>query len=139
MSTMTRKEVLERAHDSHARGVALDLHGANLSGANLHGANLHGANLSGAIWAGLCIDGLPSGRALLIPTPSGWVRRVGCWVETPTQSLRDLIAGNTWPSGCGPKEREARRPGLTAVADLLDAHEAANPETIPALAAKWGA
>ena len=113
-----------------------NLRGADLSGADLSGANLSGANLSGAGWDGLVLDGLPSGRALLIPTPAGWALWVGCERGT-VQHLRDIIAGDDWPSGCSEVERERRRPVLALVADLADAWIAAHPETVPDLAKRW--
>ncbi len=113
-----------------------DLRGANLRGANLYGANLYGANLYGALGGLLAIDGLPSGGARLAPTPDGWSLRVGCWVGT-TASLRALIAGTDWPEAQG-AEQDRRRPGLAALADLCDAHAAAHPDLVPALAEKWG-
>jgi len=123
-----------------------NLYGANLSGANLRWADLSGADLCGANlrWADLrealggllAIDGLPSGGARLAPTPDGWSLRVGCWVGT-TASLRALIAGTDWPEAQG-AEQDRRRPGLAALADLCDAHAAAHPDLVPALAEKWG-
>ena len=129
----------------------VDLRRANLSGANLSGANLSGANLSGVdlrwanlIWVrggALAVDGLPSGCVRLTPTPDGWALRVGCWGDgTATYSpaaLRDLIAGTDWPEAEG-VEQDRRRPGLTAVADLCDAHAAAHPALIANLAKRWG-
>jgi uncharacterized protein YjbI with pentapeptide repeats len=133
-----------------------DLRGANLSEANLSEANLRGANLSEAnliwanlIWANLngargevlAIDGLPSGPVRLIPTLDGWSLRIGCWGDgTATYgpaALRDLIAGTDWPEAEG-DEQDRRRPGLAAVADLCDAHAAANPDLIANLAKRWG-
>ena len=123
-----------------------DLRGANLRGANLRGANLSEANLNGAnrVRASggvLAIDGLPSGSVRLTPTPGGWALRVGCWGDgTATYgpaALRDLIAGTDWPEAEG-EEQDRRRPGLAAVADLCDAHAAANPDLIADLAKRWG-
>ncbi len=113
-----------------------NLYGANLCGADLCGANLNGANLSGASGGVLAIDGLPSGSARLAPTPDGWSLRVGCWVGT-VEALRTLIAGTDWPEAEG-DEQDRRRPGLAAVADLCDAHAAANPDLIADLAKRWG-
>ena len=123
------------------------LHGANLSGANLCGASLsgtdlYGANLSGAAGGLLAIDGLPSGSVRLAPTPDGWALRVGCWGDgTATygpDALRDLIAGTDWPEARG-AERDRRRPGLAALADLCDAHIGMWPNLVPGLAEKWEA
>ena len=128
-----------------------DLCGANLTGANLTGAdlrgadlrraNLHWANLSEASGGVLAIDGLPSGPVRLIPTLDGWALRVGCWGDGTatygTSALRDLIAGTDWPEAEG-DEQDRRRPGLAAVADLCDAHAAANPDLIANLAKHWG-
>ena len=117
-----------------SRAEALAVVGAaRASGAS---ADLSGANLSGADWNGLALDGLPSGRVLLIPTPDGWALRVGC-ESGPAQHLRDIIAGDAWPSGCGEAERDRRRPTLSVVADLADAWIAAHPETVPSLAERW--
>ena len=142
---------LSEANLSRANLRGANLSGANLSGANLSGANLREANLSGANlswanlswanlseagWDGLVLDGLPSGRALLIPTPEGWVLRVGCEPGT-VQHLRDIIGGDDWPSGCGEVVRERRRPVLALVADLAEAWIAAHPETVPDLAKRW--
>ena len=119
-----------------------NLRGANLRGADLHeadlrGANLHGANLYGARWDGLSLQGLPSGDMLLTPTCDGWVLHVGCEAGT-VQHLRDIIAGDEWPSGSGEPERERRRPILAAVAALADAWIAAHPNVVPTLAERWG-
>ena len=118
-----------------------DLRWANLNGANLSEANLNGANLYGASGGVLAIDGLPSGSVRLTPTPGGWALRVGCWGDgTATYgpaALRDLIAGTDWPEAEG-EEQDRRRPGLAAVADLCDAHAAANPDLIADLAKRWG-
>jgi len=113
-----------------------NLYGANLYGANLYGANLYGANLSEASGGVLAINGLPSGSVRLTPTPDGWSLRVGCWVGT-VEALRTLIAGTDWPEAEG-DEQDQRRPGLAAVADLCEAHAAANPDLIAGLAKHWG-
>ena len=118
-----------------------NLYGANLRGADLRWANLNGANLYGARGEVLAIDGLPSGPVRLIPTLDGWSLRIGCWGDgTATYgpaALRDLIAGTDWPEAEG-EEQDRRRPGLAAVADLCDAHAAANPDLIADLAKHWG-
>ena len=118
-----------------------DLCGADLSEADLRGANLSWANLHGARGGVLAIDGLPSGDTRLAPTPDGWALRIGCWGDgTATYSpaaLRTLIAGTDWPEAEG-DEQDRRRPGLAAVADLCDAHAAANPDLIADLAKRWG-
>ena len=132
-------------HGANLSGT--DLYGANLSGASLYGADLSGANLSGANLRGatggvLSIDGLPSGSTRLTPTPDGWALRVGCWGDgTATygpDALRTLIAGTDWPEARG-AERDRRRPGLAALADLCDAHIGMWPNLVPGLAEKWGA
>ncbi|MBP7621775.1 MAG: pentapeptide repeat-containing protein, partial [Gemmatimonadales bacterium] len=115
-----------------------DLCRANLFGANLFGANLYGANLYGATWQGLRIDGLPSGQVTLAPTPVGWSLTVGCWKGNTVAGLRDIIDGKATPPGARGDEITRRRPGWIAVADLCDAHIAAHPEAISALADKWG-
>ena len=152
---MTRDEVLRIVREAQGRGERPNLSEANLNGANLSWANLHGANLSEAnlrganlSWANLhgarggvlAIDGLPSGDTRLAPTPDGWALRIGCWGDgTATYSpaaLRTLIAGTDWPEAEG-DEQDRRRP-LAAVADLCDAHAAANPDLIADLAKRWG-
>ena len=133
---MTRDEVLRIVREAQGRGERPNLRGANLSEANLNGANLYGAR-GGA----LAVDGLPSGCVRLTPTPDGWALRVGCWGDgTATYNpaaLRDLIAGTDWPEARG-DEQDRRRHGLAAVADLCDAHAAANPDLIAGLAKHWG-
>ena len=118
-----------------------DLRWANLRWANLSEADLRWANLSEASGGVLAIDGLPSGSVRLTPTPGGWALRVGCWGDGTatygTSALRDLIAGTDWPEAEG-EEQDRRRPGLAAVADLCDAHAAANPDLIADLAKRWG-
>jgi uncharacterized protein YjbI with pentapeptide repeats len=132
---------LTGANLTGANLTGANLTGANLTGANLTGANLTGANLTGASGGVLAVDGLPSGPVRLAPTPDGWSLRVGCWgAGTATYSpaaLRDLIAGTDWPEAEG-DEQDRRRPGLAAVADLCDAHAAANPDLIANLAKRWG-
>ena len=113
-----------------------DLRGADLWGANLEGVNLQGANLWGALWDGLAFQGLPSGDALLIPTPDGWRVRVGCWAGT-IDELAEMVAGDEWPEARG-KEIARRRPGLEAWIAQCRAHIAANPNVVPDLAEKWG-
>ncbi len=163
---MTRDEVLRIVREAQGRGERPNLRGADLTRANLSGADLTGADLTRADltranlrwadlrWANLrwadlrwadltgasggvlAIDGLPSGSARLAPTPDGWSLRVGCWVGT-VEALRTLIAGTDWPEAEG-DEQDRRRPGLAAVADLCDAHAAANPDLIADLAKRWG-
>ena len=133
-------------HEADLRGADLyganlheaDLRGANLRGADLYGANLRGANLRGADWDGLRIDGLPSGQVTLIPTPHGWALSYGCWLGA-VAGLRDIIDGEVSPPEARGEEIERRRPGWIAVAALCDAHIAAHPGVIEALAEKWGA
>ena len=101
------------------------LSGANLSRANLSGANLSRANLSGANLSDargvLCIDGLPSGRVLVVPTgPDAHELWIGCWAGTTTE-LRAMVASDEgWPEARG-DECARRRPSLLGVADLVDA------------------
>jgi hypothetical protein len=132
---------LRWANLSEANLSEANLYGANLRWANLSEANLNGANLYGARGEVLAIDGLPSGPVRLIPTLDGWSLRIGCWGDgTATYgpaALRDLIAGTDWPEAEG-EEQDRRRPGLAAVADLCDAHAAANPDLIADLAKRWG-
>ena len=123
-------------HEADLYGA--NLHEADLRGANLRGANLRGADLYGADWDGLRIDGLPSGQVTLIPTPHGWALSYGCWLGA-VAGLRDIIDGEVPPPEARGEEIERRRPGWIAVAALCDAHIAAHPGVIEALAEKWGA
>ena len=131
-------DLIESLRTARARGDQPSAPGANLQGANLRGADLWGANLWGADGDILAVPcGLPSGQALLVPTPGGWVFRVGCWVGT-VEDLRILIAADDgWPEATG-DEVARRRPILTALCDLADAHMAYNADVVPALAQKWG-
>ena len=97
-----------------------DLRCANLRGADLRRANLPGANLYGARGV-LCVDGLPSGRVLVVPTgPDAHELWIGCWAGTTTE-LRAMVASDEgWPEARG-DECARRRPGLLGVADLVDA------------------
>lgn len=99
-----------------------DLCTADLYGANLQHADLYGADLRGARVTEPCILSMPtpSGRVTLVPSALVWELRVGCWAGTP-DTLRTLIAGDDWPEAKG-AERDRRRPILTALADLCDAH-----------------
>ena len=122
-----------------------DLRGANLQGANLQGANLRGANLQVANLRGamgdalgllLSVQGLPSGRAALFPTPAGWQLQVGCW-EGTVDDLSALIASDEgWPEAEGDECAE-RRPGLEALIAMCRAHIAARPRVVPELAQRW--
>ena len=115
-----------------------DLTGAYLTGADLTDADLRHANLGRARWKGLQITGLPSGQAVLTPTPDGWELRVGCWTGT-LGDLRTLIAQDEdWPEAEG-EEIALRRPGLQAALALIDAHIAMHPNVISELKTKWGA
>ena len=112
-----------------------DLHGANLQGANLRGADLHGA-MGDALGLLLSVQGLPSGRAALFPTPAGWQLQVGCW-EGTVDDLSALIASDEgWPEAEGDECAE-RRPGLEALIAMCRAHIAARPRVVPELAQRW--
>jgi uncharacterized protein YjbI with pentapeptide repeats len=125
-----------------------DLYGANLRGANLRGADLRGANLRGADLYGANLRGATTSWPLLsMSTPSGWVNltpvgndwtlTIGCWTST-VEALRELIAGEDWPDA-DEHERLRRRPILSALADLCDAHIAyygTNPLGSPTEAVK---
>ena len=121
--------------DANLRGA--NLRHTDLRYADLRDANLWGANLADADWDGLQTHGLPSGDALLIPTPDGWRVRVGCWSGT-LDALAEMVAGDDWPKSEG-EEIARRRPGLEAWIALCRAHIAANPDVVPALSEKWGA
>ena len=114
------------------------LRGASLRGADLYGASLRGASLRGAAWDGLRIDGMPSGQVTLIPMPQGWALSYGCW-QGDVAGLRDIIDGKVSPPEARGDEIERRRPGWISVTALCDAHIAAHPGVIEALAEKWGA
>ncbi len=122
-------------HRANLRGA--DLRGAYLDWADLDGADLREANLCGASWGGLRIDGMPSGQVTLTPTSQGWKLKYGCWVGD-VAGLRDIIDGRVLPPEARDEEIERRRPGWIAVAAMCDAHIAARPGIVPALAAKWG-
>lgn len=111
---------LSRANLSGADLSGADLYGADLYGTNLSGANLSSTNLSGARGV-LCVDGLPSGRVLVVPAgPDAHELRVGCWTGTTTE-LRTMVASDEgWPEAVG-DECARRRPSLLSVADLVDA------------------
>ena len=115
-----------------------NLRWANLRDADLRDADLRDADLRGADWAGLRIDGLPSGQVTLMPTPDGWSLSIGCWRHGTVAVLRDIIDGKVLPPEARGDEIERRRPGWIALAALCDAHIAAHPDIVPALAAKWG-
>ncbi len=116
-----------------------DLRGANLWDANLWDANLQGADLQGAMGDArglLSVQGLPSGRAVLFPTPAGWQLQVGCW-EGTVDDLSALIASDEgWPEAEGDECAE-RRPGLEALIVMCRAHIAARPRVVPDLAQRW--
>ena len=121
---------LYRANLSGANLSGADLSGADLSGADLYRANLSGANLI------LSVTGLPSGHAILTPTPQGWALRVGCWTGT-IGGLREMIAKDTgWPEATG-DEILKRRPGLELLAALCDDHAKRNQNALDAIIAKW--
>ena len=115
-----------------------DLYGANLRGANLYGANLYGADLRGATtsWPLLSMS-TPSEWVNLTPVGNDWTLTIGCWTST-VEALRELIAGEDWPDA-DEHERLRRRPILSALADLCDAHIAyygTNPLGSPTEAVK---
>ena len=115
-----------------------DLYGANLRGANLRGADLRWADLYGATtsWPLLSMS-TPSGWVNLTPVGNDWTLTIGCWTST-VEALRELIAGEDWPDA-DEHERLRRRPILSALADLCDAHIAyygTNPLGSPTEAVK---
>jgi hypothetical protein len=127
-----------------------DLRGADLRGADLRGADLRGANLRDAdlrdadLWGLVSLIGLPSGAALMVPTPDGWDLRVGCWHRTgpdPVADLRALAESDDpamWPEARG-EQIAVRRPGLLALCDLLADNMRRHPDLIARLAKKWSA
>ena len=136
----TRDDVVRIVAEARRAFVLPDLRGANLRGADLQGANLRGANLRGAMGDALglllSVQGLPSGRAVLFPTPAGWQLQVGCW-EGTVDDLSVLIASDEgWPEAEGDECAE-RRPGLEALIVMCRAHIAARPRVVPDLAQRW--
>ena len=160
---MTRDEVLLIVREAQGRGERPNLRGANLSEANLSEANLTRADLTGANlrwadlrWANLRWANLrgadlygattswpllsmstPSGWVNLTPVGNDWTLTIGCWTST-VEALRELIAGEDWPDA-DEHERLRRRPILSALADLCDAHIAyygTNPLGSPTEAVK---
>jgi uncharacterized protein YjbI with pentapeptide repeats len=128
-------------YEADLRGA--DLRGANLYRADLYGADLRGANLRGADLRGattswpLLSMSTPSGWVNLTPVGNDWTLTIGCWTST-VEALRELIAGEDWPDA-DEHERLRRRPILSALADLCDAHIAyygTNPLGSPTEAVK---
>ena len=136
-------EARDAAVSPNLQGASLrgaDLQGADLQGASLRGADLRGASLRGAMGDALglllSVQGLPSGRAVLFPTPAGWQLQVGCW-EGAVDDLSALIASDEgWPEAEGDECAE-RRPGLEALIVMCRAHIAALPRVVPELAQRW--
>jgi Pentapeptide repeats (8 copies) len=127
---------------TEAIAAKADLRGSNLRGSNLSGSNLSYSDLRGSDLRGsdliLSVTGLPSGHAILTPTPDGWHLRVGCWTGTTTE-LRTLIAANAgWPEAEGDQIVE-RRPMLAALADMADAWTTTRQADLDAIVAKWHA
>ena len=112
---------------------------SNLSGSDLSGSDLSGSDLSGSDLRGttcLSVTGLPSGHAILAPLPEGWRLTIGCWNGTVPE-LRELIAKDTgWPEASG-EQIAARRPMLTALADMCDAWTATNGIALQQVQDKW--
>ena len=133
-------------YGANLRGADLygaDLRGANLRWADLREANLRGADLRGANlrWATtswpLLSMSTPSEWVNLTPVGNDWTLTIGCWTST-VEALRELIAGEDWPDA-DEHERLRRRPILSALADLCDAHIAyygTNPLGSPTEAVK---
>ena len=85
----------------------------------------------------LSVTGLPSGHAILTPTVSGWVLRVGCWTGT-IDGLRTLIAQDDgWPEAEG-DQIAVRRPMLAAIADMCEVWAADRQWALDAVIEKWG-
>jgi len=124
--TVTR---LREARSAGRRPMAL---GADLRGANLRGADLWDADLRG----GLTLNGLPSGQVIAMPTADGWTLTVGCWKGTLPE-LRALVAQDEgWPQARG-DEVHRRRPGLLALCDLVEAHQAIHADKLAAVIKRW--
>ncbi len=133
-----RRANLRGANLRGANLCGANLYGANLRWADLYGADLRGANLRGATtsWPLLSMS-TPSGWVNLTPVGNDWTLTIGCWTST-VEALRELIAGEDWPDA-DEHERLRRRPILSALADLCDAHIAyygTNPLGSPTEAVK---
>ena len=130
---------LTDANLTHADLWRTNLTGADLTGADLTRAYLTGADLTGVQGGVLAIPcGIPSGAVILVPTPDGWTLRVGCWTGTVTDLRTRIATDDDWPEATG-NEVPRRRPILTALCDLADAHIAYNADVVPVLTEKWGA
>ena len=106
-----------------------DLTGANLSRAYMYSTNFRGADLSGVTMCGLFLDGLPSGRLILSPTPEGWHLTIGCW-EGTIDTLREMIAKDVdWPVAEG-EDITMRRPMLEVAAAMCETYAAAHPNAL---------
>lgn len=80
---------------------------------------------------------LENGTQVLIEHWPDGTLTIGCWTST-VEALRELIAGEDWPDA-DEHERLRRRPILSALADLCDAHIAyygTNPLGSPTEAVK---
>ena len=113
-----------RGQPSRGRPCGPTSYGADLRGPtsrmDLCGADLYGASFTGPRPAGCCLNVHPERMGESHP---GWQRltlTIGCWTGT-VEALRELIAGEDWPDA-DEHERLRRRPILSALADLSDAH-----------------
>lgn len=132
---------------SHAILTEANLSGAWLSGSNLKHARLVKVNflgtdlrqviLSAYGWVGgiLEVTGIHEYQAQFIPTPSGWVLKVGCWQGTVGE-FREMIAGEDWPA-TPPERQAAKRPALEALAAMCEAHVAQHSNLIYDLRQVW--
>lgn len=132
---------------SYSRLLYANLRRARLSSAKLHQTWIEYADLTGAAlnptdaavlgYTSLALPrGLPSGAALLIPTPSRWELSVGCWTGSPA-GLRELIAQDEgWPEARGGRVLE-RRPLLEAFLTIVDYHVAQHQDYQDMLAKTW--
>lgn len=127
MTRLTRDDVDRIVSDARQQGKRPNLSKADLAGANFTGADLSNTTMSRVRGLPvLSITGLPSGKAILLPTPDGWQLHVGSWAGTP-DALRELNTDNGSTIDPAPDDFDNNRPLHTAVADLADAFITAHP------------
>ena len=110
--------------------------GAGPAGRGPAGANLRGANLptNSAVRS---LGETPSGWTAIYPTPTGWMMRVGCWVGTPANPRRPLIARDEGRPEATPEQIPERRPFLHNALALAEWHISQHDGVIDDLAARW--